>query len=131
MTKEESKTIEIEPKGSLVEITKEATNNLYKGYMYANSNDETIFSENNTIKISKASEIETIEINNQNEMFIDKNEQTYDATSSMTYKSTKVNKNDLQRIFGKAYELKILDNQNNEIANITDTAECEDRKSVV
>lgn len=98
--------------------------------MYANSNYETIFSENNTIKISKASEIETIEINNQNEMFIDKNEQTYDATSSMIYKSTKVNKNDLQRIFGQAYELKILDNQNNEIANITDTAECDEAGNI-
>ena len=62
IAKESQETVEVEVKGNLVEVTKEATKTLNKGYMYANSNDETTFVESNTIKISKASEIETIEI---------------------------------------------------------------------
>ena len=91
--------------------------------MYANSNDETTFAESNTIKISKASEIETIEINNQNEIFVDQNNNEYDVTTNMIYKSTTINKNDLEKIFGQTYELKIVDSQNNEIANISNVTE--------
>lgn len=130
IVKESSETVEVEAKGNLVEVSKEATKNLDKGYMYANSNNETTFTENNTIKISKASEIEVIEISNQNETFIDQNNKAYDATANMIYKSTTINKNDLEKIFGQIYELKILDSQNNEIANISNITECDEAGNI-
>ncbi len=130
IVKESKETVEIEAKGNLVEVTKEATNNLYKGYMYANSNDETTFTEKNTIKIAKASEIETIEIINPNEVFVDQNNNEYDSTTNMIYKSTTVNKNDLEKIFGQSYELKIVDNQNNEIANISNVTESDEAGNI-
>lgn len=130
IVKESSETVEVEAKGNLVEVAKEATKNLDKGYMYANSNNETTFTENNTIKISKASEIEAIEISNQNETFVDQNNKAYDATANMIYKSTTINKNDLEKIFGQIYELKILDSQNNEIANISNITECDETGNI-
>lgn len=130
IAKESQETVEVEVKGNLVEVTKEATKTLNKGYMYANSNDETTFVESNTIKISKASEIETIEISNQNEIFVDQNNNEYDVTTNMIYKSTTINKNDLEKIFGQTYELKIVDSQNNEIANILDVTESDEAGNI-
>lgn len=128
--KEDTYTLDMEETGNVVEIQKEATRDLYKGYMYANSNNETQFVENNTIKISKASAVESIEINNQNEVFIDLNDESYNATSSMIYKSTIMNKRDLERIFGLIYEIKILDIDNKVIANITETTECDEKENI-
>ena len=114
IAKESQETVEVEAKGNLVEVTKEATKNLNKGYMYANPENETIFEENNTIKISKTSETETIELTNQEETFTNERDRMYNAVT--IYKSTTFNKADLERIFGESYEIQILNKENAEIA---------------
>lgn len=129
-TNEETNQIETGIKGNVVEVTKQATNDLYKGYMYANTTDETTFEEKNTIKISKASEAEEIEISNPNEVFVDQDNNEYQATQSITYKSTMINKKDLEKIFGQKYEIKILNRENTQIATISNSTESDEEGNI-
>lgn len=124
IVKSENIEVQVEEKGNIVEVAKEATDSLYKGYMYANPENETIFEENNTIKISKATEIETIELTNQEETFSDERDRKYNAIT--IYKATTFNKAELDRIFGESYEIKILDKENNEIAKITNETQSDE-----
>lgn len=128
ITKSENITAQVEEKGNIVEVAKQATNNLYKGYMYANSENETIFEEINTIEISKAEKVENIELTNQEETFVDERDRKYKAAT--IYKATTLNKKGLEKIFGENYEIKILDKENNELAKITNTTESDEAGNV-
>ncbi len=129
IVKSENVEVQAEEKGNIVEVVKEATNSLYKGYMYANPENETAFEENNTIKISKASETEAIELTNQEETFADERDRMYRAVT--IYKSTIFNKADLERIFGESYEIQILNKENAEIAKITNETESDEAGNIV
>lgn len=129
IVKAENVEVQLEEKGNIVELVKEATDSLYKGYMYANPENETIFEENNTIKISKASETETIELTNQEETFTNERDRMYNAVT--IYKSTTFNKADLERIFGESYEIQILNKENAEIAKITNETQCDEAGNIV
>lgn len=129
VVKSENVEVQLEEKGNIVELVKEATDSLYKGYMYANPENETIFEENNTIKISKASETETIELTNQEETFTNERDRMYNAVT--IYKSTTFNKADLERIFGESYEIQILNKENAEIAKITNETQCDEAGNIV
>lgn len=129
IVKAENVEVQLEEKGNIVELVKEATDSLYKGYMYANPENETIFEENNTIKISKASETETIELTNQEETFANERDRMYNAVT--IYKSTTFNKADLERIFGESYEIQILNKENAEIAKITNETQCDEAGNIV
>lgn len=128
IVKSENIEVQVEEKGNIVEVTKEVTDSLYKGYMYANPENETIFEENNTIRISKVTEVETIELTNQEETFSDERDRKYNAIT--IYKATTFNKAELDRIFGESYEIKILDKENNEIAKITNETESDEAGNI-
>ncbi len=129
IAKAENVEVQLEEKGNIVELVKEATDSLYKGYMYANPENETVFEENNTIKISKASETEAIELTNQEETFANEKDRMYNAVT--IYKSTTFNKADLERIFGESHEIKILNKENAEIAKITNETESDEAGNIV
>ncbi len=128
IVKSENVEVQVQEKGNIVEVTKDATDSLYKGYMYANPENETIFEENNTIKISKATQVATIELTNQEETFSDEKGRKYNAVT--IYKATTFDKAELERIFGESYEIKILDKQNNEIAKITNETESDEAGNI-
>ena len=71
--------VNLEFKGNIVSVNKQTTPEVYKGYLYANSANETIYRENNIIEISNAEVLDTIKANTTNSYFIGNQERKYDA----------------------------------------------------
>lgn len=107
--KHEEKNIELNKGGNIVDLKKKATKEIYKGYMYANSDNETIFNEINTLKISDISTINTIELTDIKDTFKNNEGKEFDVSNNIVYKSTIFNKNVLNKILGDTYSIQITD----------------------
>lgn len=100
----------IETKGNIVSGKKQATNEIYKGYLYAKAENATIWEEQNIIEISQSTNVDSIEIQKAEESFINGNTKT-SIKDKTYYTATTFNKADLDRIFGAEYTI-YLENQN-------------------
>ncbi len=116
--KTETKSVEISPIGNIVSLQKNATNELYKGYLYAKAEQETIYTENNTIQISSQEVTDQIEITKESEEFSD-DTNVYSVKDQTIYKSTKVKKEEFDRILGEDGQITITDEANNVLSQIT------------
>lgn len=115
---------------SAVSIKKQSTEKIYKGYMYANAQNDTILREVNKIEISDT-ETANIEISDEKVLFIDENNKQYDTNDSVVYKSTQINKNEFESIFGEDGELSIVDTDGNEITKITKDTQTDENDNIV
>ncbi len=115
--------VEIEFKGNVVSSKKNTTQEVYKGYLYANSANETIFRENNVIEISKAEVIDYIKASTNQSYFIGSEENTYDANSIVLYKETLIKKSRFIELFGENGYLNIKDSNGNVIATVNNQSE--------
>lgn len=103
--------IEIEPRGSLVEIDKTITNEIYKGYLYQNSKENTLWEETLKIEIANANLVNSIRIEEKEEdNFLSNNNEKVTAKDMVYYKETTISKNDFERIFGQNGEIIFYEN---------------------
>lgn len=119
ITKHDEQKLNIQEIGNIVSIRKEATNQLYKGYLYANSSNETIYRENNIIEISDYENVNNIEIKTSNSYFVDENSKNYNANNITIFKTISINKEMLLEYFGQNGYINIK-NENGEIINRVD-----------
>lgn len=119
ITKHDEQKLNIQEIGNIVSISKEATNQLYKGYLYANSSNETIYRENNIIEISDYENVNNIEIKTSNSYFVDENSKNYNANNITIFKTISINKEMLLEYFGQNGYINIK-NENGEIINRVD-----------
>lgn len=128
--KQEEQTIEINQIGNVVSTNKRTTNSIYKGYMYANSSNETNFTEYNDIEISDVSSVENIEIGKEQEVFSNE-QQTFDISGKVLYKATTINKADFIRIFGSEGEILIKDKYDNILGVINQNTEANENGQIL
>ena len=121
--KTDEQDVTLEFKGNVVSSKKSTTQKVYKGYLYANSANETIFRENNVIEISKAEVIDYIKASTNNSHFVGSEENAYDANSIVLYKETLINKNRFIELFGENGYLDIKDANGNVIATVNNQSE--------
>lgn len=127
--KEENTDVETGIKGTIVNVEKVVDKELYKGYMYVNTLEGTVFNEMDTMKISKADEVGEIELISTKAEFEDEALNKYDVLGNIIFKSTTINKEQLKRIFGEDFKLQIVDDQK-EIQTITKDTESDETGNI-
>lgn len=128
--KENTQTIEIEPKGNIVSTKTNIENELYKGYLYAGVENETIYTQKNVVEISKADLVENIQLqtvkvefaNDINNRFINNN---------VIYKSTKLNKAEFDTILGENGQILIKDGNDKIISTVDKNTKTDENNNII
>lgn len=128
--KEDIQDIKLELKGNVASVKKDMTKEIYKGYFYANSENETIYRESNVIEISNADLISGIKANTTNSYFIGENESTYDANNITLYKEIIINREKLIDIFGEQGYINIKDVNGNIVQTINSQTTTDDNGNI-
>jgi len=92
---------------------------IYKSFMYANSEYETEYKLNWNIDIGYASISDKIIVSDIAENFIDGNDEKIDTEKNTYYKQTIINRKNFEEILGQEGFIKIINEANEEVANIT------------
>ena len=130
IVKTDEQEVGLEFKGNIVSSKKSVTQEIYKGYLYANSVNETTYKENNVIEISNAEVIDSIYASTNNSYFVDGNENTYDANDITIYKETLINKNRFIQLFGENGYIHIKDANGNVIYTINNQSEIDETGNI-
>lgn len=129
-TKESNIQNEVTKQGNSASINSQISNSVYKGYLYANSDNETTYLENYNVEISQTKTIEEVNIKLANNAFsyIQNNgtEQLMDTNGATYYKTTKINKENIVDILGDNGKIQYIDNSGNIIGEITTQSEVQD-----
>ena len=128
--KTDEQQITLEFKGNVVSSEKTVTQELYKGYLYANSANETTYRENNVIEISNAEVIDSINASTNNSYFVDGGENPYDANAIVLYKETLINKNRFLQLFGNDGYINVKDASGNVISTINNQSETDESGNI-
>ena len=123
INKQDEQDIEIQEKGKIITASKVATPQIYKGYMYANSTNETTYQENNTIEISDVDSLDNIKMETTNSYFTDENSTKYNANNINIFKTTSINKSKFVEFFGTDGYIDIKDNNGVVIQRIDNNTE--------
>lgn len=94
---QDTKEFEIQPQGSIISLSKVATNKIYKGYMYANVG-QTEYAEKNEIEISDVENASTIELNDIEQTLENEQGQIAEISQKILYRGITVNKQELEKI---------------------------------
>ncbi len=104
------------------------TEDIYNGYIKSNqingTNYETNYQDKQTITISQKQRQDNLQIKETNTII--KEDQTIENNQQLTYKNTKINKNNLQSLLGEEGTLEILDKDQNQIAIINNETQWEE-----
>ena len=130
MTKTDEQEVGLEFIGNVVSVKKFATEELYKGYLYANSTNETTYREDNVIEISNAEIIDSINASTSNSYFANEEQTAYDANAIVLYKETLINKNLFLQLFGEEGYMNIKDVNGNIITTINNQSETDESGNI-
>lgn len=125
--KTDNKQLQISEIGKITTLNGEVTGEIYKGYMYANVNDQINYEEKLNIEFSKANYIQNGLTLTQNTQFVDTNNQKQSTNGSVTYKTISINKNNMLDILGQEGYIQIQ-NQDNRIITTFNKEIVEDEK---
>ena len=131
INKQDEQDIEIQEKGKIITASKVATPQIYKGYMYANSTNETTYQENNTIEISDVDSLDNIKMETTNSYFTDENSTKYNANNINIFKTTSINKSKFVEYFGTDGYIDIKDNNGVVIQRIDNNTEANENGIIV
>ena len=121
----------LEEKGKLMTASSNVTENVYKGYLYANSKYDTEYSENLNLEIANTEDIPSVEINFERSYFSN-GVNDFSTNNVAVYKNTKINRDDLFKIIGDEGTLEIYDENNNLLQRVTkDSAQDENGDIVI
>ena len=113
------KNIELNEEISTVaDIESSATEELYKGYMYANNKYETEYSSTISANISYIDAIDKLVINENNANFVMADGTELQAGNNIYYKSLSISKSVFDKILGESGNIQIYDQNGNRIAGI-------------
>lgn len=122
--KEEEKEVEVEKAGNVASIETTLSGEIYKGYAYAESEKEATYEETNKIEVSYTQDISQITVDTNEEKFANQaNEDVADATISIRYITTIINKEEMLKILGENGSIQILDENKNVITSIDKNSE--------
>ena len=122
--------IQVNLNGNLVSIQKNIIPGVYKGYLYANSQNRTEYKENNTVEISNIDNIQNLKIYTDNTYFKDGNNTKYDANNLIKYEETYLNKNKMMEIFGEDGYINVKNATGNTIQTIDKNTETDENGKI-
>lgn len=129
--KSEESIIEVAPMGNVVSLKKSATESIYKGYFYAGTTNETQYDEWNTVEVSQTQSINTIEMNENQEVALDENQNQFDLTDKTLYQSTIINQENMKQILGEEGSIVIKDAENNIITMLNQQSQADENGNIV
>lgn len=115
--KQETKEVTIQEMGNVVSLQKEINSEVYKGYLMAKAEQETIFTEKNILQISNVEAMNQIELEKEREEFAD-DVNLFDVSEYVAYKNTTVAKEDIERILGKDGQITVTDEAGNVLGQL-------------
>lgn len=127
--KQHVQTIEVETKGNVISIEKTANSEIYKGYLYAKT-EETVFTEQNKIQITNKESANYIELTKAAEEFTDGNS-NFDITNKVIYKNTIINKEEFEYILGSEGQITITDAENQVLSVINKDTQADENGNIV
>ena len=99
--KTDSKNVDITKKGEIVSINTSMTQSVNKGYLYAASQNETIYNQTTIVEVSEINSIGDVELIINSANYISNEQGTkYNAKDITYYKSTIINKDNMNKILG-------------------------------
>ena len=123
--------IEISPIGSLVDLQKNILRDqIYKGYLYANVQNEVTFEEEDVINISYSKAINNMEIQTLENQFINVENLELSAINSVNYKGFSINKDHMMKYLGIDGNISIQDENGVEIAKIDSNTETDENGNI-
>ena len=129
---QEQKQEALEVKGNSVSISSDIQEELlYKGYMYANSERETTYTEKIELEISDINEITQINLSSKNSNFVTQDGNEITTNNSVYTKQTKINKEKMIELFGEDVEIEVLINGQDLYQTINKDTETDDEGNVV
>ncbi len=103
---------------TVVDSTPFATEEIYKGYMYANNKYETQFASTISANIAYIDAVDKLELIENNAKFVTANEATIQVGNNMYYKSISISKAIFDKVLGQNGIIQIYDQNGNKIAGI-------------
>lgn len=108
--KEIQREVELSKQGTIVTLTNKATEKIYKGYMYAQVENETTYEEVLTAEVSDAKNTQEVTIEKETEHFINNKGENISTNESIVYKQTKINKEEMLQKLGQDGTIQIYNN---------------------
>ena len=96
---------------------------IYKGYLYANVQNEVTFEEEEKVDIAYADALENIQIDTLDNQFANDANQEFTAGASVNYKGIVINKQNMLDILGENGSITVQDENNNVISTINNSLE--------
>ena len=129
--KQDIQNVEITKTGNIVDIQKHILKQeIYKGYLYAKTENEISFDEDDTINISNANSSENIQIETLDNQFATEENQRGTASESVAYKGISINKQNMIDILGEAGDIVIKDENNANIAVINNNSQADENGNI-
>lgn len=111
-TLKENKDISLEAKGNILNGKIEATSELNKGYLYANSNYETNYQTKWEVSVSYANVIDNIHISGVEDSYLTKEGHAVGGNNSTYYKNSRIKKSNFDQLLGEEGKIEIYTDGN-------------------
>lgn len=129
--KQDIQNIEIVKNGNIVNIEKAISiNQIYKGYLYANTENEISFNEEDRINISYIDGIENVQLETMENQFANDANEEYSANSSVKYRGITLNKENMLEILGQDGNITIQDETGATIEIINSSTESDENGNI-
>ncbi len=126
ISKEESTEAEIEKTNNTISIQDKIKSDIYKGYLYTNSENNTEYNEEIQIEVITLEDADTIKINQMQYNFLDEKDNKNNVNNGIGIKKISLDKAELVNILGEDFNIKIQETNGNEIKTIDKNSECDE-----
>lgn len=107
ITKTDSQQVEIDKKGNIISLNKEVTPSIYKGYMYANTNNQVNYQDKLSVEFSNIDVVgDVVTLAESNSLVNAKNEK-FNINNSIIYRTIQINKKNMLDILGQEGSIQI------------------------
>lgn len=131
ISKKDTQNVNISKMGNIASVEQYITESQYKGYMYANVDNETIYNETSVIEISNAQTLEKIEFSTVRDNYLDENGTQYNTQNATYLKQTAINKAEMLRILGQDGTITIYKNENELVATFNKDSQADENGNLV
>lgn len=129
--KDDVRDAEVKKLDNRFSVSTQATNSLYKGYLYTKSSRDTQFGEKINLEISTLEGIGNIEFKQMQDYFLDENGKKNSVNGSSYIRSIKFNRNNLEAILGEDFSVSILGEGNGVLSEINKDSEWDENGDLI
>lgn len=122
--------LNIEKAGNVASVKTTMQGDLYKGYMYASSVREATYQEINNVEVSYLDGIDYLELNCNNDAYLNEQNQDIFSANNIKYISTTINKTEMTQILGDSGQILIQDENSNIIAIINKDTQTDENGNI-